>query len=65
MHAAVLMTDDQARAFEDPQVLGDRGQRHPVGRGQFGDGGFACGEPGQNAAAGGVGQGRECGVQMV
>ena len=51
MDAPVLAPDDQAGAFQNPQVLGHRGQRHPIRRGQFADGGLAFGEPGQDAAA--------------
>ena len=56
MDAAVDFTPEQARGFEDAQVLGDRGQRDVEGRGKFGDGSFAAGQPRENGAPGGIGE---------
>lgn len=56
MDAAVDFTPEQARGFEDAQVLGDGGQRDVEGSGKFGDGGFAAGQPRKNGAPGGIGK---------
>ena len=59
MDAAVDFTPEQARGFENAQVLGDGRQRDVEGSGKFGDGGFATGQPRENGAPGGIGKGPE------
>jgi hypothetical protein len=57
--AAVDFAVEQAGGFKDAQVLGDRGQRDVEGRGKFGDGSFAAGQPREDGAPRGIGKGPE------
>src|SRR5690242_16166958 len=61
----ILAARDEAGAFEHLEVLGDRGEAHVVRLGQFLDRRFARREPGKDAAAGGVGEGRESDAEFV
>jgi hypothetical protein len=54
--AAVDFTPEQARGFEDAQMLGDGGERDVEGSGKFGDGSFAAGQPLENSAPCGIGK---------
>jgi hypothetical protein len=54
--AAVDFTPEQARGFEDAQVLGDRRERNVEGRSKFADGGFAAGQPPENGTPCGIGK---------
>ena len=56
---------DEAGMLEDFQVLGDCGESHLERGGEVGDGGFAAGEAGEDGAARGIGEGGECGVEMI
>ena len=64
INSSVLPPRDKLRPLEHPQVLRYGGEGYVVGRGQVADGGFALGQPRQYAAAGCVGKGAECGVQV-
>jgi hypothetical protein len=61
--AAVDFTLEQTRGFQDAQVFRDRRQGNIKRLGEFGDHGLALSEPGQDGAAGGIGQRTEGGVQ--
>jgi hypothetical protein len=63
VEAAGDVTAEEAGGFEDSKVFGDGGKGHGEGRSECGDGGCALGEAGEDGAAGGVGEGREGGVQ--
>jgi len=60
---AVDAAGDQAGALQHLQVTLDGGLRHVKRFGQLHDRGFAKGQPRQDGAAGGVGQGEEGGVE--
>ena len=55
----VAAATDQAGVLEHPQVLGDGLDAHVVGLGELADRGIGDRQPGDDVAAGGVGQGRE------
>jgi hypothetical protein len=63
MNAPFFLPHHQAGPLQHPQVLRDCRQRHVERLGQLGDRPVAAGQPGQDGAAGGVGDGEECGVQ--
>src|SRR5438552_6141069 len=58
-------THDQARPFEHPQMLRDRGQTDLERSGQLGDRALPRDESRENRAAGGIRQGRERPAQLV
>src|SRR5437773_5993753 len=58
-------TRDQARPFEHPQMLRDRGQTDLERSGQLGDRALPRDESRENRAAGGIRQGRERRAQLV
>lgn len=62
-YPAVLRMRDEARALEDAQMLVDAGERDSERTRQFGDGGIAPREPGEDRPARGVGECREGGVE--
>jgi hypothetical protein len=53
---AVDFAVEQARGFEDAQVLGDGRERDVEGSGKFRDGGLAAGQPRENGAPCGIGK---------
>ena len=53
---------DEARPFEDPDVLRRRGQRHSQRHGELADGQLPAGEPAEHLPAGTVREGVEDGV---
>ncbi len=61
--AADLLLRDETGFFEDAQVLHDRGHGDGVRTGEFGDGGLTALESGQDAAARGVAESGEGGVE--
>jgi hypothetical protein len=61
--AAVDFAPEQARGFEDAQVLGDGRERDVEGRGKFGDGSFAAGQPSENGAPCGIGKRPKGGIE--
>ena len=61
----VFVAGDQAGAVEDLEVPGDGGERDVEGPGEVGNGGFTVGEPRENGAAGGVGEGGEGEAERV
>jgi len=63
MHPAVFMSHHEAGAFEHAQVFRDRGQGHIIRGGQVAHGSFALRQARQNAAAGGIGERGESGVE--
>jgi len=62
---SVDAADDEAGVFENFEVLGDGRLGHLEGLGEFGDGGLALSETGEDRAARGIGEGRECGVEPM
>src|SRR5574341_162459 len=56
---------DQARALQDPQMLGDRGAAHGERRRQLLHGGGAGGEPREDGAPSGIGECGEDGAQLI
>jgi len=62
-HAPVFVVLQQAGTVQYPQVLGHRGQRHAEGLRQLAHRGLPLGQPGQDGAAGGVGQRAKGGVE--
>ena len=65
VNATVAAPAKQAGFFEDPQMFGNGGQRHPMGASQLGDALISAGEMGEDAAAGRIGQGSEGPVEVV
>ena len=63
VHAAVDLALEQAGGFEHAEMLGDRGERHRKGLGQFRDHGFAAGQTCQDGTARGIGQGAKGGIE--
>jgi hypothetical protein len=63
VHATIPVPPDEARAFEHAQMLRYGGERHFVRRCKLADGSFAERQPREDAAAGGVGERRESGVE--
>jgi hypothetical protein len=63
MDAAVDFTLEEAGGFKNAQMLGDGGERERERFSEFGNGGFAQSEAGQDGATGGVGEGSESGVE--
>ena len=61
----VLAAVDQAGAFQHLQVFGNRRLAHGEGLGQFVHRGFPRSQPGQDGAAGGVGEGEEGCVEVL
>jgi hypothetical protein len=64
INSSVFPPRDKLCPLEHPQVLGHARERYFVGRGQIADGGFALRQPRQDAAPGGVGKRRKCGVEL-
>lgn len=62
MDTAIDFAFEQASGFENTEMLGDGGKGEWERLGEFGDGGFALGEAGENGAACGIG---ECGEGCV
>jgi hypothetical protein len=60
---AVDLAPEQTGGLEDSQVLGDGRERDVEGRGEFGDRGFAAGQPREDGAARGIREGPEGGVE--
>lgn len=65
MDPAVFLPGQKPRVPENLEVLGDGGKRHVEGLGQFRDGGLAAGQALEDRATGGIGQGRERGVERT
>jgi len=63
VHAAVDLALEQAGGFEHAEMLGDRGERHREGLGQFRDHGFAASETRQDGAARRIGQSGKGGIK--
>ena len=63
MHAAMDFALKEPGGFKHAEVLGDGGERDAERFGQFGDHGFAAREAREDGAAGGIGEGREGGVE--
>jgi hypothetical protein len=63
VRAAVDFAPEQAGGFQNAQVFRNCGKRDPERRGEFGDGGFAESEAGEDGAAGRIGEGAEGGVE--
>jgi hypothetical protein len=63
--AADFLLRDEARLFENGKVLHDGRHGDFVGADEFGDGGLAALKSGQDAAARGVAEGGEGGVERV
>ena len=62
MAPAIDRATDEARPFEDPDVLRRRGQRHRQRLGELADGQLAAREPAEHVTAGVVREGVEDGV---
>src|SRR3989442_16014184 len=56
---------DQTGVLQHLEVLGDRGKAHREGLGQLRDRGLARAEASKDRAPGGIGQGREGGVEAI
>ena len=56
---------DQARPLQHPQMLGDRGQAHREGPGQFRHGCLPGRQASQDGSSGGIGEGRKDAVEPV
>src|SRR5439155_17010691 len=61
----IAATGDQPRALQHLQVFGDRLKAHRERRGQLVDRGLALRQPGQDGAAGRVGERREHAAELV
>jgi hypothetical protein len=59
----IALAHDEPGAFEHVDVARHRGQREIEGRGQLADGRVTLGEPREDGAARGVGEGREHGIE--
>jgi len=64
VHAPVALAHEQARLLQHAQVPRDGRCGEPERLGEFADARLAAGEPLQHAAAHGVGEGREHGVEV-
>jgi hypothetical protein len=63
MNAAVNFALQQAGRFQDAEMLGNGGKGDGKGGGQFGDGGVAAGEAGQDGSPSGIGKSAKGGVE--
>jgi len=63
VNASLFAARDEAGALEDAQVARDGGGADAVGGGEVADRGFAAGELADDAAADGIGEGLEDGVE--
>ena len=62
-YAADFLSCDEARVFEDAQMLDEPGERHPEGVGEIPYRVLALPQPGQHGAARRVSQGAKDGIE--
>jgi hypothetical protein len=63
MDTAIDFAMKETGGFEDTEMFGDGGKRHPKGSGEFGDLGFAKSETSEDGTTRGIGEGAEGGIQ--
>ena len=64
MDAAVYFAAEQPCGFQYAEMFRDGGEGDVERGGQFADSGFSLSETGEDGAASGIREGRECGVEM-